>query len=156
MGGIINVITRTPDTNAHTDISINYGFYSHPPAYTEYRRYGDFYNASATHTGQSGRWSYLFNGAIKSTDGHREKTAYTMYNGFGKLMYHLSPNRTIHASVMLNDINNDTPATWLNFTSPYHVAAFRKDDSQHKREVNADLHYLAYTHARIKYSSRFY
>ena len=55
-----------------------------------------------------------------------------------------------------NKINNDTPATWLSFSKPYQVAEHRLDDSQQRREINADLHYEAYAHSNLKYSSRFY
>ena len=156
MGGIINVITKTPDTLPQTSIDVSYGFHDQPPAYADYTLYNDFYSLGLTHSATQGRWSYVLNGHAHATDGHREKTAYTTYSGFGKVLYHFSPNRSFQFSAMYNDIFNDTPATWLSILQPYHVATHRKDDTQHRRELNTDLHYIAYAHARVKYSARFY
>ena len=59
--------------------------------------------------------------------GHREKTAFDVYNAFGKLRYDFSPNRNMTMSAMYSDIFNDTPATWLSTTMPYSVPEYRKD-----------------------------
>src|SRR6185436_383075 len=75
---------------------------------------------------------------------------------YGKILYDFSPNRNIQVSAMYSDIFNDTPATWLSSQRPYAVAEYRKDDTQHRREWNADLQYVAFAQAHVKYSSRFY
>src|SRR4029079_943409 len=110
-----------------------------------------FYGVDVSHSSVMGKWSYLFDMSMKSNDGHREKTSFDTYNAYGKLLYEFSPNRRIQASVMYSDIHNDTPATWLSFTRPYSVAPHRKDDTQHRREWNADLHYIAFAQAHVKY-----
>ena len=156
MGGIVNVITRNPDSASHTVLNVNYGFYQKAPAYTDYDKFNDFYGIDFTRGAQQGKWSYVFNAATRQNDGHREKSAFATYNGFLKFKYNFTPNRSLQISGMYNDIFNDTPATWLNFTKPYRVAEYRKDDTQHRREWNVDLHYLAFAHAHIKYSTRFY
>jgi outer membrane receptor for ferrienterochelin and colicin len=156
MGGIVNVITKTPDTIAHTDVKLYYGFYNRAPAYADYDKFNDFHGVDLTHSSKLHKVSYVFNLAAKSNDGHREKTAFETYNGFGKILYAFSPNRNMQLSAMYSDINNDTPATWLSTTHSYTVAAYRKDDTQHRREWNADLQYTAFAQARIKYTTRFY
>lgn len=157
MGGIINVITRNADTIPRTSLNVNYGFYDKAPDYADYASsHYDFYGADVTHSARQGKLSYVFNAANKQDDGHREQTAFRTYNAFGKLKFDFSPNRSLQVSGMYNDIFNDTPATWLGTSKPYHVAEHRKDDTQHRREWNADLHYLAFAHADIKYSTRFY
>ncbi len=156
MGGVINVITLNADTVPHTDFSLEYGLHAKPPAYTMYDGYHDFYRLGITHRESQGKWSYVFNGGARGNEGHREKSSFTTYNAFGKLTYHFSPNRSFQVSAMYNDIFNDTPATWLSRTDAYRVAEHRKDDTQHKREINADAIYTAYAHANVKYSTRFY
>ena len=156
MGGIVNVITKTPDTMAHTDVRLHYGFYSRAPVYTNYDRFNDFQGIDITHSSKQGKWGYLFNFAEKSNDGHREKSAFRTYSGFGKLLFEFSPNRTIEVSGMYSDIHNDTPATWLSRKYAYSVADYRKDDTQYRREWNADLRYVAFAQAHLKYSSRFF
>lgn len=156
MGGIINVITKNPDTIPHTDINLNYGFYSQAPAYADYNQYNDFHGIDVTHSSRLKKWSYLLNGAERSNDGHREKTAFDVYNAFGKLKYDFSPNRNMTVSAMYSDIFNDTPSTWLSTTMPYSVPEYRKDDTQHRREWSADLQYIAFAQAHVKYATRFY
>jgi outer membrane receptor protein involved in Fe transport len=156
MGGIVNIITRTPDTSSHTDLHLQYGVYGKPPAYTGYDKFSDFFGAEFITSRKLGKWSYLFNAAGRLNDGHREKSGFDLYNGYGKFKYEFSPNRSLQVSAMYNDIFNDTPATWLSTTKPYHVAEHRKDDTQHRREWNADLHYQAFAHSHLKYSTRFY
>lgn len=156
MGGIVNVITRTPDTTSHSDLNLHYGAYGPAPAYTGYKRYNDFYGAEFITSRKLGKWSYLFDFAGKSNDGNREQSSFNLYNGYGKFKFDFSGNRSLTVSAMYNDIFNDTPATWLSTTQAYSVADYRKDDTQHRREWNGDLFYQAFARANIKYSTRFY
>lgn len=156
MGGIVNVITRTPDTASHSDLNLHYGFYGPAPAYTGYKRYNDYFGAEYITSRKLGKWSYLFDFAGKTNDGHREKSGFTLYNGYGKFKFDFSANRSLQVSAMYNDIFNDTPATWLSTTEAYSVADYRKDDTQHRREWNGDLYYQAYARSNLKYSTRFY
>lgn len=156
MGGVINVITRQPDTTARTNLQIHYGFYDAPPAYADYKGYHDFSGFDITHSNKIGKVSYLLNSSSKSNDGHRQSTSFNMSNFFGKVKLDFTPNRKMEMSVIYNTINNDTPATWLEISKPYHVAPHRLDDTQNRRELNADLHYEAFARSNLRYSSRFY
>jgi iron complex outermembrane receptor protein len=156
MGGIVNIITREPDTSTTTTLGVQYGFYDTPPAYVNYSGHRAFTNVNAVFSNKLNKWSYVFAGNARHDDGHRQKTSFDQYNGFGKFTYHFSPNRTMKLSAMYSDINNDTPASWITFTKPYHVAEHRHDDRQRRREWNADLYYEAFAHAHVKYSTRFY
>lgn len=156
MGGIVNVITRTPDTASHSDLNLHYGAYGPAPAYTGYKRYNDFFGAEFITSRKLNKWSYLFNFAGKSNDGNREQSSFNQYNGYGKFKFDFSPNRSLQVSAMYNDIFNDTPATWLSTTEAYSVADYRKDDTQHRREWNGDLYYQAFARSNVKYSTRFY
>jgi len=156
MGGVVNVITKKPDSIAHTDVKLHYGFYSRAPQLSGYNKYNDFHGIDITQSSAMQKFSYLFNAALKSNDGYREKSSFETYNAYGKLLYDFSPNRNIQVSAMYSDIFNDTPATWLSTQKPYSVAEYRKDDTQHRREWNADLQYVAFAQAHVKYSSRFY
>lgn len=156
MGGIVNVITRTPDTASHSDLNLHYGAYGPAPAYTGYKRYNDFFGAEFITSRKLNKWSYLFNFAGKSNDGNREQSSFNQYNAYGKFKFDFSPNRSLQVSAMYNDIFNDTPATWLSTTEAYSVADYRKDDTQHRREWNGDLYYQAFARSNVKYSTRFY
>ena len=156
MGGIVNVITRTPDTASQSVLNLHYGFYGYAPDYTGYHEYNDYYGLDFVTSRKLNKWSYLFNFTGKTNDGHRERTAFNQYNGYGKFKYDFSPNRSLQISAMYNDILNDAPATWISATQAYSVADFKKDDSQHRREWNGDIYYQAFARANIKYSTRFY
>ncbi len=156
MGGIVNVITRTPDTASHSDLNIHYGAYGPAPNYTGYKRYNDFYGVEFITSRKLNKWSYLFDFAGKSNDGNREQSSFNLYNGYGKFKFDFSPNRSLQVSAMYNDIFNDTPATWLSTTEAYSVADYRKDDTQHRREWNGDVFYQAFARSNVKYSTRFY
>ena len=156
MGGVINVITRQPDTIRRTDLHVHYGFYGKPPAYIDYDIYRDFYGVDVTTSDKIGKFSYVFNGSLQDNDGHRESTEMRLTNIFGKVKYAFSPNRSMEVSLIQNKIHNDTPATWLSRSQAYSVPEYRKDDTQDRREINADLHYEAFAHSNLKYSTRFY
>ncbi len=156
MGGIVNVITRTPEAVSNTSLNMQYGFYGKAPAYAEYNHYNDFIGLDFSTSRRLGQFSYLFNLAGKANDGHREKTGFELYNGYAKFKFDFSPNRSLQISAMYNDIFNDTPATWLSRRYAYSVAAYRKDDTQRRREWNGDLYYQAFAHSNLKYSTRFY
>ncbi len=156
MGGVVNVITKKPATDPVTLVHVNYGFYNKAPAYTGYTRVGDFNTISYSRSHVRGKFSYLFDLSRRQDDGHREKSAFTLYNGFTKLQYDLSRQRSFHLSLNLNKIKNDTPATWLSTLDAYSVAEHRKDDYQDRREWNADFQYHAISNSNVKYDSRFY
>lgn len=156
MGGVINVITRQPDTIAKMDLHVHYGFYGNPPTYVDYNIYRDFYSVDGTISDKIGKFPYVLNASLQDNDGHRESTEMRLTNIFGKVKYAFSPNRTMEMSVIHNHIKNDTPASWVSFLQPYDVRDYRKDDTQDRREINADLHYEAYAHSNLKYSTRFY
>jgi outer membrane receptor protein involved in Fe transport len=156
MGGIVNVITRTPDTASQSVLNLHYGFYGYAPEYTGYHKYNDYYGVDFVTSRKLNKWSYLFNFTGKTNDGHRERTAFNQYNGYGKFKFDFSPNRSLQISAMYNDILNDAPGTWISATQAYSVADFKKDDTQHRREWNGDVYYQAFARSNIKYSTRFY
>lgn len=156
MGGVVNVITRRPSTKPQATLRMNYGFYGAAPKNSGYTRFNDFYTLQTSYTRSIGRFACLLNAEYKHNDGHREKSGYTLSNVYGKATYRLNGNRNLQLSLNANRINNDTPATWLSHLQPYSVADHRKDDYQHRREVNADLFYYALPNAKVKYSTRFY
>lgn len=156
MGGVINVITRKPALQPNTKVHLNYGFYGNAPSNSEYQRYNDFHTAEVSHSQSFKRFSYLVDAGWKHNDGHREKSSFDLYNFYGKGMFSLNGNRHLQFTLNTNKINNDTPATWLNFRKAFSVADHRKDDFQDRQEYNADLYYYAVPSAQLKYSTRLF
>ncbi len=155
MGGVINVLTKMP-SRSQTRVHTNFGLYDRAPSFTGYSKIGSFHTLEASHGGSSGKWSYLVDLGKKSNQGHREKSAFDLYNAFGKMRYQPTLGKKLTFTANYNKIQNDAPATWISFLQPYHVASHRKDDTQSRREYNFDLSYETIRHAGYKYFARTY
>ncbi|MDX1409578.1 MAG: TonB-dependent receptor, partial [Saprospiraceae bacterium] len=145
MGGVIQAITRRPAEASDTRAYVNVGFYDKAPGYTDYDRRGAFHTVGLSRSHRHGRFGYLFDIGRTRNDGHRQKSAYELHNLFTKVTYDLTGNRSLSLSVNVNDMFNDTPASWLSSLDPYRVAEHRKDDFQDRQEVSADAVYRAFT-----------
>lgn len=156
MGGVINVITKTPDKPFQFSAHANHGIFSKAPAYTGYDERAGFYNLSAGLGGQKGNWQYILDGGLRSNDGHREKSGFDMVQSFGKLTYKPNSKDTWTFSGNFNRIKNDAPATWLSTRQAYQVADHRKDDYQDRREFSADLNYQSLPNAQLRHFARAY
>jgi iron complex outermembrane receptor protein len=156
MGGVVNVITRQPGVQPETRLHLNYGAYGPAPRSTGYRRYGDFHAMEISHSRKINRFSYLLDGSWKSDGGHREKSAFDLYNFFAKTTWEIKPGHSLQFSANANRMYSDAPATWLSSRQAYSVADFKQDDYQDRREFNADLLYKARLGERLRFSSRVY
>ncbi|MFZ4428466.1 MAG: TonB-dependent receptor [Saprospiraceae bacterium] len=156
MGGVVNVITRQPGVLPETRLHLNYGAYGPAPRSTGYRRYGDFHAIEISHSRKINRFSYLLDGSWKSDGGHREKSAFDLYNFFAKTTWEIKPGHSLQFSANANRMYSDAPATWLSHRQAYSVADFKQDDYQDRREFNADLLYKARLGERLRFSSRVY
>ncbi len=156
MGGVINVITREPTQKYMTRVNLRYGFYQKAPSFTEFDRYNDYNAIEISHSNKLANGGYLLDFSRKSDDGHREKSGFDLYNFYGKYTHRFSPTKTLKVSGNVNDIHNDTPATWISRRYAYSVAPHRMDDFQKKREYNADINYSVIRSDNLKYFSRVY
>ena len=96
MGGVMNIITRTPQTGCHTDISLQAGSYG-------------TWQAEAANSYNDGRFSSFVGGNYSKTDGHRDNSGFEQASGFLKLAYQLTDKW--HAAYDLN-------VTHLSFANP--------------------------------------
>lgn len=156
MGGVVNVITRNPAPEPETRVHISYGAYDRAPRSTGYQHFNDFKTVVVSHSRQIGKFSYLLDGSWKTDDGHKEKAGFDLFNFYAKTAWQFNPNHRLQLSANVNRIYNDTPASWLSHREAYQVAAHRMDDYQNRRELNADLYYMATPTNRLKYATRLY
>ncbi|MEZ4940555.1 MAG: TonB-dependent receptor [Saprospiraceae bacterium] len=156
MGGVVNVITRNPGPEPETRVHIGYGAYDRAPRSTGYQRFNDFKTAVFSQSRQLGKFSYLLDGSWKTDDGHKEKAGFDLLNFYAKTAWQFNDNHRLQLSANVNRIYNDTPASWLSRREAYQVAPHRVDDYQDRRELNADLYYLATPTNRLKYATRLY
>lgn len=156
MGGVVNIITRQPGEKAENQLRTQYGFFEPKPGITGRAGWRDFHSLEFSHSNQMGNLGYVIDGSWKHNDGHREKSAFDLYNFFGKAIWKFASNRQLRFSANVNHILNDAPSTWLSASRPYEVADYKKDDFQNRKEHNFDLGYEAYPSRQVKYSTRFY
>jgi outer membrane receptor for ferrienterochelin and colicin len=156
MGGVINVVTRKAKEKAESRIHVNYGAYGAAPNSSAYNQFGDFHTMEVSHARRHGRFSWLVDGSWKSDAGHREKTAFNLWNGFAKANWEFRPGHEVQFSINSNRMQSDAPATWLSRRFAYSVAEFKKDDYQDRTEWNADLLFKGVLSDRASYSSRVY
>ncbi len=157
MGGVINVITRRPTYRAMTKISLKYGLFEKAPESIRYTEQTPVRRQiEVSHSGVTGRLSYLLNASRKESDGHAEATGYEFYDVFGKFMFDLRYNRNLELTVGGGFAKNDYPHSWLNNIQPLQIRPRYQDDRQEKKHASGDLHYWAVPSKGTKYDSRFY
>lgn len=156
MGGVVNVITKKTGSKPETRVHANYGAYHPAQGKAGYPGYHDFKSLELSRNGQQGIFSYVLDGNWRKDDGYREKTAFQLFNFYGKGTWNFKPGHLLQVSANFNGMHSDAPATWLSFREPYRVADFKKDDFQDRREYNADILYQAPVGKQIQFSSRFY
>ena len=156
MGGVINVITKEPKNGYNTSVNLEYGFYEKAPSFTEFDRFNDFNSIQVSHSNRFNKGGYMIDFSRRQDDGHREKSGFSLYNFYGKYSYDFDNNKKLRISANVNQIHNDTPATWLSRRFAYSVAPHREDDFQDRKEYNADIYYSVIRNENLKYSSRLY
>ncbi len=156
MGGVVNVITRQPSRAPTLKAELSYGCYDPFVDRPGYSGYHDLHTVSLSHAHRIGRFSYLIDGRLSSDKGYREKSAFSLWNLFGKSRWDLSDKQALTLTLNTNRIASDAPATWLSRRQAFQVADFKLDDFQDRREYNLDLLYTDQLSDRTKLSARLY
>jgi outer membrane receptor for ferrienterochelin and colicin len=157
MGGVINVITRRPGPLAAGKVEMKLGFFEQPNAGLQYTSATPLQNElNADYSGKLGGTSFLLSASRKESDGYAENTAFTFYDGYGKLLWNLTDSRTLEFTVGGGQAENDYPHAWLNSDQPLEVRDSYADDFQEKTYGNADLWYWGFSGEDLKYSMRAY
>ncbi len=156
MGGVVNVITRRPGPVATGKLEMKLGFFEEPSAiaYTDDTPLQNEINLD--YSGKVGKTSFLVSGSRKESDGYSENSAYTFYDGYGKLMWDLGASRTVELTLGGGSAENDYPHAWLSAAEPLEVRESYADDYQEKKYGNIDLLYWGFSGEDIKYSLRTY
>jgi outer membrane receptor for ferrienterochelin and colicin len=161
MGGVVNVITRTPGKETVGRLDFKLGFFEAPPGdirYTEDTRLQS--EVTADVSGSMGRSKrnlrYLLSASRKASDGFSENTEYAFYDVYGKLIFDLTAERKLELTLGGGQAENDYPHSWLNSAQPLEVRDAYTDDRQYKNYGSADLHYWAMSGDKTRLSSRMY
>ncbi len=157
MGGVINVITRRPGPVSSGHVEMKLGFFEDPPASMQYTSDTPYQNElNADYSGKIGGTQFLLSASRKSSDGYTENSAFTVYDGYGKLLWNLGSSRTLELTLGGGQAENDYPHAWLNSAQPLQVRDAYADDTQEKTYGSADLWYWGFSGEDLKYSMRAY
>jgi iron complex outermembrane recepter protein len=142
MGGVVNLLTRTPTHRRFTRIHATYGAYERPPAWMSYSpRMKMLSSLSFGHSNTIGRFGYFGTLTQRSSDGWRQSTANQNVSLFVKLKYDLSPTRNLTFSSLYLTDENEYPHPWYSSLAPLRVRDPYTNDLQRKQSGSADLMY---------------
>ena len=157
MGGVINVITKRPGPVAAGHLEMKLGFFEQPTPSLQYTADTPLQSeVNADYSGKLGATHFLLSASRKQSDGYTENSAYTVYDGYGKLLWNLGSSRTLELTLGGGQAENDYPHAWLNSAQPLEVRDSYTDDTQEKTYANADVWYWGFSGEHLKYSMRAY
>lgn len=157
MGGVVNLITRTPGFREFTRIRATSGFYERPPAWMRYTdRLTNLGSLSFSHSNTVGRLGYFASATRRSSDGYRESSGYENTVLFTKLKYDYSPQRGLTFSSLFLAGENEYPHPWVTTLEPLHVREIYTNDIQRKRTFANDLVYRRLENHHSSYTLRLF
>ena len=155
MGGVVNLITRTPRHREYTRVHATYGVYERPPAWMRYtERLNALSSLSFSHSNSIGRWGYFASATRRASDGFRQSSAYENVSAFSKLKYDYSPTRTFTLSSHYLTGENEYPHAWYSSLEPLRVRDIYTNDLQRKQSLSADLLYRRFNSPSSSYFVR--
>lgn len=157
MGGVINVITRSPGSEPLTTVDVGYGLYEKPHPAIRYTQHTPRQSqVELSHSGRRGPLGYLLHLSRKASDGYSENAAYAFCSVFGKALYDLRRGRDLEVALSASVAENDYPHVWASVLQPLRVDPPYRDDRQEKQLFSADLVYRSPAGARGEYVHRLY
>ena len=140
MGGVINLITRSPSVTPQTVINARTGFHEPPPDWMEYRDgVASFTGFDVLHSACRGDVGYLFQLGRQSSDGHKESSDYTVWQAFGKTELTLNSLTRLGLSAAGGWSRAGYPHRWRSVVEPLKVKSAQIDDRQNKEWWNTDF-----------------
>ncbi|MFQ6042962.1 MAG: TonB-dependent receptor plug domain-containing protein [Candidatus Poribacteria bacterium] len=162
MGGVVNLITKSPTAVGKTKFNLGLGYFDKPPEwmrYTEKENY--FENFGVTHSNSHHNLGYILHLSGKQSDGYRQNTDFSLYNTYGKIQYVTQKDLKMGLSLGGTSMERGYPHTWLiNNTEPYihplKVAHEKTNDRQKKSIWNVDLFLKSPINAKSKLAANLY
>jgi outer membrane receptor for ferrienterochelin and colicin len=162
MGGVVNVITKTPGKDTVARLDMKLGFFEKPPGAIQYTSDTPLQSEmTADISGPIGHNSkrdlrYLLSASRKSSDGFSENTQYTFYDVYGKLIFDINSQRKLELTLGGGQAKNDYPHSWVDADHPLEVRPAQADDRQKKNYGSVDMHYSALSGDNTRLSTRMY
>lgn len=155
MGGVVNLITRTPRQREFTRIRATYGVHQRPPGWMRYTEStAALSTLSFSHSNSVGRLGYFAGATRRASDGHRQNSGYENLNFFSKFKFDYSPTRSFTLSTLYNAGENDYPHAWQDRAHPLEIRESYTNDLQRKQNFSADLLYRRVDSPQSSYAIR--
>ncbi len=129
MGGIINIITKAPDSNFTWNISLDAGFYD-DPYYKEWEWTDEllyYQGVDIENSFSVGKFGYIFSLGEKSSTGYREAGDFSRGYGLGKFRYDYSDNTTLTSCINIAYEDRANFFEWVDQNNPYEVPKSHED-----------------------------
>lgn len=157
MGGVVNLITRTPQNREFTRIHATSGVYDRPPARIRHsERLAGLGSLAFSHSNSIGRFGYFTSATRRASDGWRASSSYDNVSVFTKLKYDLTPTRMLRFSGLYLTGENDYPHAWYSSAQPLRVRDIYTNDLQRKRSASLDAVYQRLESAENGYTVRLF
>ena len=153
LGGIINVITRTPAKNPITRLRMMAGFFSRPN-FSEWEWSGprrSLQGFDLSHSRTEGKLGVILALGQKWSNGYRENSWYKRYNGFGKFTYEFDPTSKLAGSANWAWDDHGVFIQWKDRNEPLEVPVQRRADQTLSRKLNLNLAYNRMISTKIAY-----
>jgi outer membrane cobalamin receptor len=162
MGGVVNLITRSPTDSRSTKLNIGLGYFDKPP---EWMRYSDqtsyFGDVGIVHSNSYRDLGYIFSLSGKRSDGYRQNTDFSLYNAYGKLQYTNQKDLKLALSLSRTSLERGYPHIWLlDNTPPYlhplKIAHEKTNDRQEKQVWDFDMFLSSPISSNLKLAANLY
>jgi iron complex outermembrane receptor protein len=155
MGGVVNLITKSPSFREYTRIHAATGFYQRPPEWMKYsEQLKNLGLLSFSHSNTVGKLGYFANITRRTSDGFRQSSAYENTVFYTKLKHSYTPARATTFSLLYLTGDNEYPHPWVNGLEPLKVRDIYANDVQQKRSLSADLVYRRVQNEKTNYVFR--
>jgi outer membrane cobalamin receptor len=162
MGGVVNLITKSPTDSKNTKFNIGAGYYEKQPSwmrYTDKRSY--FGDVGIIHSNTVHNLGYLFSLGSKRSDGYRQNTDFSLYNAYGKIQYIIPKDRQFTLSLGMTSLDRGFPHGWLidnevPYIHPLKVAYESTNDRQQKNNWDVDLSFKTPINPKSKLTANIY
>lgn len=155
MGGVVNLITKSPSFREYTRIHAATGFYARPPGWMSYSEQLKNVGAlSFSHSNTLKHLGYFANITRRHSDGFRESSAYENTVVYAKLRHSYTAARSTTFSLLYLTGDNEYPHPWVNGLEPLKVRDIYRNDIQRKRSLATDLVYRRVQNDKTNYTFR--
>jgi outer membrane receptor for ferrienterochelin and colicins len=130
MGGVVNIITRAPESKGRVAVRLSSGFYD-APAYPVWKwtdRTLHSERADLTYSGKIGGAGLRLSASRSVSTGYMENNDLDQWNASGRLDYSLKNGSRVELSASWMKSREGGFIQWINQNQPFRVPPFNKDD----------------------------